>query len=123
MRHEKQRISLIANELINFFFMIGSTDISIQIKELDEKFLIDLSCNYLPEKRSRIDDFIHWIQSPRQVAMEEYYWELLGSSDLDTEISIIGMMVESTDISFDENTISVTLVKEKISSSKKKQRY
>lgn len=103
--------------------MIGSTDISIQIKELDEKFLIDLSCNYLPEKRSRIDDFIHWIQSPRQVAMEEYYWELLGSSDLDTEISIIGMMVESTDISFDENTISVTLVKEKISSSKKKQRY
>lgn len=120
MRHEKQRISLIANELINFFFKIGSTDISIQIKEMENEFVIDLNCNYLPEKRTKIDDFIHWIQSPRQVAMEEYYWELLGSSDLDTEISIIGMMVESTDIRFDENSISVTLVKEKSSYLKKK---
>lgn len=119
MRHEKQRISFIANELINYFFMIGSTNISLQIEEKESKFLISLHCNYLQEKKSRIDNFIHWIQSPRQAAMEEYYWELLGATDSDSEISIVGMMVENTDIQIDEDTISVTLVREKSNTGKK----
>lgn len=120
MRHEKQRITLIVSELMNFFFSIGATNLSFQVQETDTQFEIRLSTDYLPEKSDRIQDFLRGIQAPRQIAMEEYYWELLGASDIDTEISIVGMMVESGDIQYDENSISVTLFREKSHREKKK---
>lgn len=120
MRHEKQRVTLIVSELMNFFFSIGATDLSFQVKDMEAFFEIRLSSNYDPDKGDRIQDFIRDMQAPRQVAMEEYYWELLGSSDTDTEISIVGMMVESGDIEYDDHSISVTLLREKANPEKKR---
>jgi len=40
---------------------------------------------------------------PRRHDIEEYYWELTGDDDLDTELSLVGMMVDDVVIDYKNN--------------------
>ena len=45
--------------------------------------------------------------------MEEYYWELAGESDVDTELTLVGMMTDNAEINISEDMIEVVLYRYK----------
>ncbi|WIF95716.1 hypothetical protein [Caminicella sporogenes] len=46
--------------------------------------------------------------------MEEYFWELTGDYDIDTELTLVGMMTDKAEINFNNNEIKVNLIRRKI---------
>ena len=82
----QKRIAKITNELISFFFTLDATNISVQINEQDSQFELLLSCNYNVEKSDKLKDLSYYLQTNRQVEMEECYWELAGEGCKDFEL-------------------------------------
>ncbi|PAB59506.1 hypothetical protein [Anaeromicrobium sediminis] len=113
MKHNNKRISKIVDELINYFFSIGGTDISINVQNLEKHHKIFFQSNYKNEQDEKINKLIKYLSYPKQEEIEEYYWELMGDCDVDTELSLIGMMIDEAEVNFVDDKIQITLYRNK----------
>ena len=46
---------------------------------------------------------------PRQHEVEQYYWHLGGESEFDCELSLVGMMVDNTNIKYENDRLHIEL--------------
>ncbi|WP_432403929.1 hypothetical protein [Wukongibacter sp. M2B1] len=113
MKHNKKRISKIVDELITYFFTMGATDINIDLKEKSDYYKIFLKCNYTIKDNKKIEKLVRYLKCDKQEEMEEYYWELAGDCDVDTELTLVGMMTDKAEIDIGEDTIEVVLYRYK----------
>ena len=109
MKHYHKRITKIVDELINYLFSMGATDTSVNIKDIENHYKISFESNYEKGMDEKIDKLIKYLNCPRQEEMEEYYWELTGDCDVNTELSLVGMMVDEVEVSFVEGKIQIVL--------------
>lgn len=109
----QKRIAKITNELISFFFTLDATNISIQINEQDSQYELLLSCNYNLEKSDKLDDLSYYLQTTRQIEMEECYWELTGEGCNEFELALIGMMTDSFSMEIKNDLLQLKLYKNK----------
>lgn len=113
MKHIKKRIAKIVDELVTYFFSMGGTDISINVKEEKGFFKIILATNYLKKDEEKINKLIKYLKCAKQEEMEEYYWELTGDSDVDEELILVGMMTDEAELDIEEDKIEVKLIRYK----------
>ena len=113
MKHIKKRISKIADELITYFFSVGANDITVNLQEKDDYFKIVFKSNYLLKNKEKIEHLTQYLKLEKQEEMEEYYWELTGDCDIDTELTLIGMMTDKCEIIFHGDHVEITLYKYK----------
>lgn len=113
MKHDKKRIAKIVDELITYFFSMGATDININLKEEKECYKISLKCNYSCTDQGKIDKLIKYLKCEKQEEMEEYFWELTGDCDVDTELTLVGMMTDEAKVSCGDHQIEVNLIRYK----------
>ncbi|MDK2799984.1 MAG: hypothetical protein PWP27_1717 [Clostridiales bacterium] len=113
MKHNRKRVSKIADELITYLFSIGATDINVNIQERKEDFKILITSNYKYNQKKKIDRLIKALKSPKQEEIEEYYWELTGDSDVGTELPLVGMMIDKAEIDLADNTLDIVLYRYK----------
>lgn len=113
MKHTKKRLAKMVDELITYFFSMGSTSMNVNIEDKAERFVIKLKSNYIDNNEEKINKLIHHLKCDKQEEMEEYYWELAGDSDVDTELTLIGMMTDDVEIDINEDTIELVLYRNK----------
>ena len=114
MKHNKQKVSKIVDELMTFCFSVGATDISINIKENAEGFKIFLKSNFAKSCRAKATELCKLLKCSKREEMEEYYWYLAGDSDVETELSLVGMMIDDCKIDFiKDDNIEITLFRKK----------
>ncbi|MBA1336356.1 MAG: hypothetical protein HPY66_2791 [Firmicutes bacterium] len=113
MKHNKKRIAKMVDELVTYMFSIGATDISINISDEVDSYRIRLESNYLNKYRKNLDKLQKYLNYDKQEEMEEYYWELAGDSDVDTELTLIGMMTDEAEIDYNDDRIKITLRRNK----------
>jgi uncharacterized tellurite resistance protein B-like protein len=113
VKHIKKRIAKIVDELVTYFFSMGATDISINVKEEKGFFKIILATNYLKKDEEKINKLIKYLKCAKQEEMEEYYWELTGDSDVDEELILVGMMTDEAELDIEEDKIEVKLIRYK----------
>ena len=46
---------------------------------------------------------------PRQHEIEEYYWNLIGENETGSQISLVGMMIDKCNISFEKNILRLEI--------------
>ncbi|TCO68861.1 hypothetical protein [Marinisporobacter balticus] len=113
MKHNKRRISKIVDELVVYLFNMGATDININLKEKKDYYKIVLTSNYTVKDQEKIEKMIKYLKCGKQEEMEEYYWELAGDCDVDTELTLVGMMIDKAEIHTSEDTIKLVLYRYK----------
>ena len=113
MKHNKKRISKIVDELINYLFSIGATDININIQERSEEYKIIITSNYKEGKDNKINKLIKALNAPKIEEIEEYYWELAGESDVGSELHLIGMMVDKAEVSVIDQVLKLDISRNK----------
>jgi hypothetical protein len=109
VKHTNKRLCKIVDELFTYFLNIGANDITFNFKDNDDHYELNLVCNYKFMDKKKLDKLIKYLNYPKSEAMEEYYWELAGESDVDTELTIVGMMTDDKTIEVNEDTIEIKL--------------
>ena len=108
MRQDKKRILRITEELVNFLFSIGATDVQTRIRQEPERYLITIESDFSAGKREALEELSEYFGRSGQYGAAEAYWELIGDHHgSGSELMLIGMMVSSAKI--DLGTASVRL--------------
>ncbi|MDV3427215.1 MAG: hypothetical protein LIR50_08545 [Bacillota bacterium] len=95
MMHTKLKVVKMLDEMLNYVYSLGAKEANVNIKEMEDRFEIILICDCMeghPDKK--IDSMIKTLNVPREEEIEEYYWELAGDCDLDSELCIVGLMCD-----------------------------
>lgn len=113
MKHEKLRVSKIIDEVMNYLFSMGATDIHIDYKEEEKQHVIHIQSNCVDECSTKINKLLKYLKWERQDEMEEFYWELAGDSDVDSELTLVGMMTDKKEVKIENGIIDITLYRYK----------
>ncbi len=111
MRHENKKIGKIVDELVTFFCAHGANNISVKIERLDDRIDFVFSVDHLNENEKIVKMFEDLINFPREEDFDEVYWNLAGESDHDTELTLIGYMIDKVLFSRDGNAFGVILTR------------
>lgn len=108
--HFKFRKNLrISNELITCLHKLGAQDININLKNSDTKttFLVWGVIKDIDEKK--IEKLINVLNTKRQYEIEEYYWNLPSDYDSDNQLSMVGMMVDSVEVTYENHILTLNI--------------
>lgn len=113
MRHEIRKISKMIDELTTFCLENDADDVQIHIKNLEDKEVITVTAYHIKdieEVATKIRDFLSY---PRELEMEEYYWELAGEADRGDELGLVGAMIDEARIDYNEEQLYIELIRNK----------
>jgi hypothetical protein len=114
MKHEIKKLSKIVDELITFCFQRKSHDMTISIKDRPDYFKVKVVVDNIDFTEERVVHLEELLNSGRQLEMEEYYWELAGECDCDSELCLIGMMVDKAEVEYNEPSLTIKLYRYKV---------
>ena len=114
MRHGEKKVAKIVEELTMFFFSVGADQIESSIKRDGDCGIIRFCANYNPEYRGNLHYLEKYLNQERNAALEDIYWELVGSSEPgeSSQLLLIGVMIDKADIVITDEKVELTLYKE-----------
>lgn len=114
MNYTAKKMSKIIDELVSFFFSVGSDGIHMDLQKLSDGYVLHLRSRYEAQEQKKIDDLFRFFQNvERNEGLEEIFWQLAGVSSTghDSEIHLIGQMVDHADIRVQDGQVDLTLYK------------
>lgn len=110
MKHINQRNMKIISELMNFCYKLGAKDLHIDVSNQENQTTIYLKADIRTINNKTLENAENLLKSPRCHELEEYYWNLPGDDDTDTELTLVGMMIDDSILNFvDGNFLEITL--------------
>lgn len=111
MKFKIEKNLRIINELITYFHKKGNSDVHIDFKMENNQSLFTVSgkINTLSDKS--LGSLANTLNTPRQREVEEYYWHLGGESESDSELTLVGMMIDSADIKYVDEILTIELIR------------
>ncbi|MHC1749804.1 MAG: hypothetical protein AB9856_16150 [Cellulosilyticaceae bacterium] len=111
MRYEIKKITKMLNELSTFCLEHDADDVSIRIKRTEEKITIIVEAVGITNMEETIKNLKDFLSYPRELEMEEYYWELAGEMQRHEELGLIGAMVDEAKIDYKDDHIYIELLR------------
>lgn len=103
--HEYKKLSKIIDEMSLYLFRKGHTsfEMKVEINKNEQTTIIFITSELEEEYIEKLNKYIG-LKREREV--EEYGWELLGESDLASDLEMLGLLVDKIEI-VNENGKSV----------------
>lgn len=114
MKSTVRKMQKIIDELVFFFFSVGTEGIKLDLQHTDDGYRLICDSGYKKEERDRIRDLDKFLNvTERNDGLEEFYWQVAGvsASDNDSEIHLIGQMVDDVKLEIGENSVHLELYK------------
>lgn len=111
MKYYFKRNLKIINELMTYLYKLGSKDITVNLHRDENKtsFVISAQIDTIDTQELIKLDAI--LNTKRQHEVEESYWHLGVESETEDELSLVGMMIDSAIISYDNNIIKLEILR------------
>ena len=110
MRQDKKRILRITEELVNYLFSAGATDVQTRIRRKPGQYLLTIESDFSTAKRGELEELSEYFGRSGQYGTAEEYWELIGDQPgSGSELMLIGMMVSSARIDLAETAVRLEL--------------
>lgn len=108
-----KKITKIIDEITTYFMTRNKSnfDLTINIKNLDSKIYMVFSLKNFLITKSELRELENSLKIPRQEDADEFYWQLNGTSELEREFDLVGMMVDDYKIEFKNGEFILTLIR------------
>ena len=113
MKHNKKRVSKIIDELVSYFFKVGSKNIHIDVLEEKLYYKMTFVSDIDSIKEDDINKLVKCLNCEKSAEVEEYYWELTGECNSDSELSIVGMMIDNFEVSIKDKQMELVIYRNK----------
>ena len=113
MIHNKKKLSKIVEELTVFFFGIGGTNMSSNIKYTPEEAFITFESDFSKEHLHKVESMGRLLNQQYDEGVEDTYWELMGSGDPgeSSQLLLVGMMVDTAEVDIKDDYVKVKMYK------------
>lgn len=105
--HEIKKDAKIVDEILLYLLKNDQDEVSINIKREQDEVLITFKCKKL--SNDIIKSMDKYINKERELEMEEYGWELMGESDGQSDLSMVGLLIDN--LSIDNSNSEFTILK------------
>lgn len=108
MTNERMKTIKVVDELIAYFFSHKVNELSIDVHYGREqvKIMLQGKCPERPDDLSQLDEVLN---APRQEELEDYYWSLLGESITQHELNLLGSLVDSGDVLYENGKLFIAV--------------
>ncbi|MCL2200690.1 MAG: hypothetical protein FWB75_01900 [Oscillospiraceae bacterium] len=109
MKIKFQKTMNIVSELLSYCQLHGAKEYHLDIKEEDGA--VTLLMRACPEliTDSEFEFLKTALSAPRQRDVEQQYWELVGESDVDSELTLIGMLCDEAKVEYADSVLTIWL--------------
>lgn len=90
--HELKKDAKIIDEILLYLLKHDYDDVSIHVKRGKEEFQITFKCGKLSKEIVECMD--KYINKERELEVEEYGWELMGESDSQSDLGMVGLLID-----------------------------
>mgnify|MGYP000360556162 CR=1 FL=1 len=94
--HEIKKDTKIVDEILLYLLKNDHDEVSINIKREQDEVFITFECTKLSDEIIKSLDM--YINKERELEMEEYGWELMGESDGQSDLSMVGLLIDNLTI-------------------------
>ena len=109
MNFKTEKDFKIINELMAYCYHFNTDDINVNIKTVDTTTFISLKATILNFPQTAFDKLLSSLNTPRQREVEQYYWQIGGEYEFDSELTLVGMMTDKVEISYENNFLNIKL--------------
>lgn len=109
MKHKREKLMRIMNELVIFCENLNMCKLNITFKLGKSHGEVTISgfCENPPLKR--LENLESILNAPRQEELEEYYWALVGEDRGHQELEMIGVLVDGGSISYVDQILTICI--------------
>lgn len=105
--HEIKKGCKIIDEITLYLMKHGHLKLDIQIDKAETELVVVIKTNKC--EQWLIDNISNNINLERELEVEEYGWELMGESDAQSELGLVGLLVDQ--VTVDDTDPSFTVFK------------
>ena len=113
MIYEIKKIAKIVDEVMTFFMFNYDSEAVIEVKCKDSTAHMKFKFTPVRMKEDEFEKLKKRFGSARQPELENYYWQLAGETEEDSEISIVAMMCDTCDMQLSGNTLEMELTRKR----------
>lgn len=109
MKFKFEKNLKIINELMTCLHKLGANNINVNMctEEDSTNFLLWGETPDLTQEK--LETLINALNTSRQHEIEEYYWNIIGEYETDNQLSIIGMMIDNAEVTFNNKILTIKL--------------
>lgn len=114
MKDNARKITKIMDELVFYLLRYHCEDIQVKIGKHAPFYQMVITCTFDEEHREKILNIEKMLErGSRDKSIEAEFWELMGlnSASFDSELQLIGMMVDESTIEIRENSFRIEIRK------------
>lgn len=109
MKFKREKLIRIMNELVNFCLQINMTDLDIDFSCHKDRGEITVAGYAENPPMERLTDLEEILNAPRQEELEEYYWVLVGEGHGHQELEMVGTLVDSGSITYENKILKISI--------------
>ena len=99
----------ILNDLLGYLHYKGAHVSHMDMEMLPEKSVITV-CAPLPGMpEDELGQLTRILNVPRQREVEQNYWNISGEEDMDVELTLVGVMTDAADVTYQNGTLTITV--------------
>ena len=112
MKFKIEKNIKIINELIAYFYKLGTVDVHIDLSSDNENSYFNIYGQVDSISKDELESLANILNTPRQYEVENYYWNLCGECEFDSELTLVGMMINSAKISYKDGNLKISIIRE-----------
>ncbi|MCL2637337.1 MAG: hypothetical protein FWD48_03105 [Oscillospiraceae bacterium] len=111
MKLEFEKKMKMASDLLSYCHLHGATEYNLDIKLNDDSATFVVKASPAKISDEDIEELRKHLGAPRQREVEQDYWELIGNSEEECEMTLIGMMCDEAEVVLEEDELTITVVR------------
>ena len=111
MKFKIEKNIKIINELIAYFYKLGTDDVHIDLTSDKDNSYFNIYGKVNSMTKDELDSLASILNTPRQHEIENYYWNLGGECEFDSELTLVGMMINSAKVSYEDGTLKISIIR------------
>lgn len=111
MKFKIEKNIKIINELITYFYKLGTVDVHIDLTSDQNNSYFNIYGQVDSITKDELESLANILNTPRQHEIENYYWNLGGECEFDSELTLVGMMTNSAKVSYQDKTLKISIIR------------
>ncbi len=109
-RREFQKTSNIVRALSQYFLIKGCAEVTLVVRPSEDHCTITVAGSLVINEQE-LEELSGWLNQPKTAEMEYYYDDLLISALEDNELSLLGLMVDQSQVSYQDGMLQIKVTR------------